>query len=168
MKKTTNLTMVGLFMALICISTMFFKIPIPYGYAHLGNGFIFLAALFTGNVGAMIAAGLGSAMADMLGGWYTWVLPTLIIKSMMGLVTAKILPKPTQIKSIRTLTALLAGACVMIVGYTIAGSILYGSIAAGVAQIPGLVSENLVGIVLFYLIGSRLMKAKIGKYFNPK
>ncbi len=169
MKKTTsNLTMIGLFMALICIATMFFKIPIPYGYAHLGNGFIFLAALFTGNVGAMLAAGLGSALADVLGGWYTWVIPTLLIKSVMGLVTAMILPRPFRIKSFRTLLAVLAGAGVMITGYTVAGSIIYGSVAAGVTQIPGLAAENAVGIILFYVIGSRLQKANVGKFFNQK
>jgi len=167
-RNTSNLTMIGLFIALICIATMFFKIPIPYGYAHLGNGFIFLAAALTGNYGAMIAAGFGSALADMLGGWYQWVLPTLIIKSIMGLVTAFIMPKPANLKLPATFLAVFLGALVMVLGYTIAGSIMYGSVAAGVAQIPGLVAENVVGIVLFYLVGFRLFKANASRFFNNK
>ena len=49
MSKTANIKMIcltGMFMALICIATLFFKVPIPLGYAHLGNGFIFLAGAF--------------------------------------------------------------------------------------------------------------------------
>ena len=167
MKRTTsNLTMIGLFMALICIATMFFKIPIPYGYAHLGNGFIFLAAALTGNFGAMIAAGFGSALADMLGGWYAWMLPTLIIKSIMGLVTAYLMPKPANLKLAKTFLAVLSGTVVMVFGYTVAGGIMYGSVASGIAQIPGLIAENVVGILLFYIVGSRLFKANISKYFS--
>ena len=147
MKRTTsNLTMIGLFMALICIATMFFKIPIPYGYAHLGNGFIFLA--------------------DMLGGWYAWMLPTLIIKSIMGLVTAYLMPKPANLKLAKTFLAVLSGTVVMVLGYTVAGGIMYGSVASGIAQIPGLIAENVVGILLFYIVGSRLFKANISKYFS--
>ena len=54
----------------------------------------------------------------------------------------------------------------MVFGYTVAGGIMYGSVASGIAQIPGLIAENVVGILLFYIVGSRLFKANISKYFS--
>lgn len=158
--NTKKVCMTGLFMALICISTLFFKVPIPGGYAHLGNGFIFLAAALLGNTGGMIASGVGSALADLLGGWYMWILPTLIIKCIMGLVVAFIAPKKFTIKSPRTFIAIVTGMAEMVAGYFIAGIFLMDTVAASATQIPGLVAEDIVGIVIFYLIGFAMEKSK--------
>lgn len=158
--KTKKICMTGLFMALICVSTLFFKVPIPGGYAHLGNGFIFLAAALLGNTGGMIASGVGSALADLLGGWYMWILPTLIIKCIMGLVVAFIAPKKFTIMSPRTLIAIITGMVEMVAGYFLAGIFLMDTVAASATQIPGLVAEDIVGIVIFYLIGFAMEKSK--------
>lgn len=156
-------------MALVCVSTLFFKIPIPLGYAHLGNGIIFLASYFLGNPGGILCAGMGSALADMLGGWYSWMLPTLIIKSIMGGVVSKITytnTKKPKLTNKKTFFALLTGSIVMVFGYFLAGTILYGSLASGIAQLPGLAGEAVVGIILFYLLGTGLEKAGISKLIN--
>lgn len=158
--NTKKICMTGLFMALICVSTLFFKVPIPGGYAHLGNGFIFLAAALLGNTGGMIASGVGSALADLLGGWYMWILPTLIIKCIMGLVVAFIAPKKFTIMSPRTLIAIITGMVEMVAGYFLAGIFLMDTVAASATQIPGLVAEDIVGIVIFYLIGFAMEKSK--------
>lgn len=162
-----TLSLTGLFMALICVSTLFFKVPIPLGYAHLGNGFIFLAAVFLGNPQGMIAAGVGSALADLLGGYAEWILPTLIIKCIMGALAAGLASKG-NVKSIRTFAALVISAVEMVAGYTLAGALLYGSIPAGLAQIPGLVAEDVVGIVLFYVIGIVCEQTGVKKYLVQK
>lgn len=158
--NTKKICMTGLFMALICVSTLFFKVPIPGGYAHLGNGFIFLAAALLGNTGGMVASGVGSALADLLGGWYMWILPTLIIKCIMGLVVAFIAPKKFTIMSPRTLIAIITGMVEMVAGYFLAGIFLMDTVAASATQIPGLVAEDIVGIVIFYLIGFAMEKSK--------
>lgn len=154
--NTKKICMTGLFMALICFATMFFKVPIPGGYAHLGNAFIMLAAAMLGNAGGMLAAGVGSALADLIGGWTMWIVPTLLIKSVMGFVIAFIAPKKFTIKSFRTAAAVVAGAAEMVAGYFLAGIFVMESAAASATQIPGLVSEGIVGIVLFYIIGAAL------------
>ena len=158
--RTKRICMVGLFMALICIATLFFKIAIPGGYAHLGNAFIFLAAALLGNAGGLLAAGIGSALADLLGGWYAWIIPTLIIKSLMGFVIAFTAPKKFSVKSIRTALAVIIGTVVMVSGYFIAGIFLMDTMAASATQIPGLIAEDIVGIVIFYFIGISLEKSK--------
>ena len=111
MSKTANIKMIcltGMFMALICIATLFFKVPIPLGYAHLGNVFIFLAGAFLANPYALIAAGVGSALADLLGGYAEWILPTLIIKCIMGAVIAGIAANG-KVASLRTFAAVGVG-----------------------------------------------------------
>lgn len=162
---------IALFMALVCVSTLFFKIPIPLGYAHLGNGFIFLAAVFLGNPGGMLCAGIGSALADMFGGWYAWMLPTLIIKCLMGFLVSAIAHDKegnAKILSKRTYLALLVGTVEMVFGYFVAGSILEGNIVAGAAQIPGLLGEDIVGIILFFILGIALEKAGVKRLIEGK
>ncbi len=162
-KFTTNqICSIALFMALVCVSTLFFKVPIPLGYAHLGNGFIFLASVFLGNPGGILCAGIGSALADMFGGWYAWIIPTLIIKCVMGgMISLIAFDKNTKakVRSAKTAVAVLVGTVIMVLGYFVAGSFLEGSIVAGAAQIPGLVGEGIVGIILFYILGIALEKA---------
>lgn len=70
-----------------------------------------------------------------------------------------------KVKSVRTFLAVLAGAVEMVAGYTVAGVLLYGSIPAGFAQIPGLTAEGIVGMVLFYVVGAVCEKAGVKKYF---
>lgn len=150
--------------ALVCIATMFFKIPIPLGYAHLGNAFILLGCALLGNPYAIIIGGVGSAMADLLGGYGEWILPTLLIKSLMGFVVGWIAcPQGTMAKihSVRMALACTFGIAIMILGYFLAGSLLYGSLAIGAAQIPGLLAEGIIGILLFYVLGTAFEKTKV-------
>ncbi|QUI24408.1 ECF transporter S component [Vallitalea pronyensis] len=78
----------GLMTALVLIATLFFKVPVPFtnGYVHLGDSMIFVAAILLGWKGGAFAAGVGSALADILGGYPHWALPTLIIKILMGAI----------------------------------------------------------------------------------
>ena len=93
-KKSTNwtakkLAINALAIALVCVSTMVIQIPIPLGYMHLGNCCILLVSVYFGNMTGMLAGGIGSCLADLLSGYTQWIIPTLIIKGIMGLVIAK-------------------------------------------------------------------------------
>ena len=149
----------ALAIALVCLSTMFLQFPIPLGYAHLGNCFILISGVFFGPVTGLLAGGIGSALSDLLTGYAQWIIPTLIIKGIMGFVIGYIANRTG-------LAASIVGIIIMVVGYFIGGSILYGSIYTGATQIPGLVMEGIVGIVLFYVIGSALQAAHLPKYIQ--
>ena len=153
-----QLTMAALGAALVCICTRIFQFPIPLGYAHLGNCMILLFAVYFDPWVGAAAGGLGSALADLLS-FPEWALPTLIIKSLMGLAAALIAKKRGEnatVRSVRTFLAVLAAILIMVVGYFAAGSVLYGSVVTGATQIPGLAAEGVVGIVLFYVIAAAL------------
>ena len=157
----------ALAIALVCLSTMFLQFPIPLGYAHLGNCFI--SGVFFGTVTGLLAGGIGSALSDLLTGYAQWIIPTLIIKGIMGFVIGYIANRTgltANMFKIRTAIAGVVGIVIMVIGYFIGGSILYGSIYTGATQIPGLVMEGIIGILLFYVIGCALQAAHLPKYIQ--
>ena len=86
----TQMCITAVFMALTCVATMVVQIPIPLGYAHLGDSVILICAFFFGPVVGALAGGIGSAMADILTGFAVWAVPTLIIKTIMPIIACAI------------------------------------------------------------------------------
>lgn len=166
MKENTAkfVTINALSIALVCVSTMALQIPIPLGYMHLGNTCILLTAALFGPTTGLLAGGIGSALADLLTGYTQWVLPTLLIKSIMGFAIGYLAwgkEKKLHMASVRTLIASIAGVAVMIAGYTIAGAVMNGSIYTGLLQVPGLTLEGIIGMAIFYVIGFVLERANV-------
>ena len=162
-QSVRRLTIAALGTALICISTRIFQFPIPLGYAHLGNCMILLFAVYFDPWIGAFAGGVGSALADLLS-FPEWAVPTLIIKCLMGYAAAVIAKKKGEtatVKSRRTGLAVVVAILIMILGYTVAGAIMYGSVITGLSQIPGLTIEGVVGIVLFYVLAAALEKAGV-------
>lgn len=157
----------ALCITLVFLGTRVLQFPIPLGYAHLGNAMILLVAVYYGPRTGAIAGGLGSALADLTS-FPEWTLPTLIIKTVMGLICALIAGKPqtgaVRWRQPRVLLACVVTIAEMVFGYFSFGSILYGSVATGALQIPGLTAEGVIGIVLFCVMGAALEKTKVLSY----
>ncbi|TJX15164.1 ECF transporter S component [Tissierella creatinini] len=83
--KTKDITKVAIMSSLIFVATYLFKIPTLAGYTHLGDCMIFISVLILGRKKGALAGGIGAAIADFLGGYMHWVLPTFFIKLVMGL-----------------------------------------------------------------------------------
>jgi uncharacterized membrane protein len=85
-RSTKTLVLTGMMTALVFIATIAIRIPVPFtqGYIHAGDTMIFVSAALLGPVPGMIAAGVGSALADLMGGYPQWIIPTLLIKGIMG------------------------------------------------------------------------------------
>lgn len=75
-----GITEVSLFTALIFIGTFAFKIPVPFGYMHLGDCIIILTVLMFGGRKGAIAGALGAGLADIVSGYAVWFIPTIIFK----------------------------------------------------------------------------------------
>ena len=100
-QNVRRITIAALGAALVCICTSVFKFPIPLGYAHLGNCMILLFGVFFDPWIGAFAGGVGSAISDLLG-YPEWAIPTLIIKSIMGLVVALIAKKKGETAKVRS------------------------------------------------------------------
>ena len=145
---------VAVMSVIVFLMTFVPKIPIPLGYAHLGDAAIFVIVLLIGRHQGIWAACIGSAFADLLGGFPLWIGPTIIIKYLMALSFSIIIDKSNNgntLRSMRIFIALLIASFIMVVGYTVFGAILYDSLEAGLASAPGLLIKSAVNIVAFYM-----------------
>ena len=148
MEKKINvkqLTLCGVLAALVFVLTYFPKVPVPVtgGYVHLGDGAIFLAALLLGPLG-IPAAAIGSGLADLIGGYMLYVIPTVIIKGLVALVAWKLYRKGSWVSAV---VAFVLAEVVMVLGYFVFECFTSGAPAAAAAILPN-VMQGVAGVVL--------------------
>jgi uncharacterized membrane protein len=128
---------------------MLIQLPIPAtdGFFNIGDAVIMITALtFEPTVGA-IAGGIGSSLADLLGGWYVWVIPTLVIKGVEGFLVGWIFSKSKDQSSQYKILAWIIGGLEMVSGYFIVQVFMYGFSAALVEAPFNFVQMAVSGIV---------------------
>lgn len=145
----------------VFLMTVVPRVPIPLGYAHLGDAAIFLAVLFAGRREGILAGCFGSAFADLVGGFPVWIGPTLLIKFLMADTFWRIGVKGREksISTLRMFAALVLACLVMTAGYTFFGAWIYDSLAAGLASTPGLLMKSAVNILVFYAASGILKRS---------
>jgi len=155
--KTQKIVWAGLFIALTTVATMI-RLPVPLsnGYVNAGDAVVIVSAFLLGPALGAIAAGLGSALADIFSGFAVYAPATLIIKALMGLAAGTILLKLKDKKPI--FPAILGGitaAIIMVSGYFAYELILYGLGGALADVIPNSIQGAfgvIAGSVLFYAL----------------
>lgn len=169
--STFSLCCGALLTALVCIMTMVIQIPIPLGYAHLGDAMILLGVAYFGRREAVWASGIGSSLADLLTGFTQWVIPTFFIKVIIVLIASQLMfdkEGAYRLWHPRNLFAAVLSMAWMVIGYVVVGSILYGSIPAGLASAPGLILEGVVNIAAYYAIAAALEKAHVRRLLHAE
>jgi uncharacterized membrane protein len=142
--------------ALVCVATMIVKVPSPLkGYINLGDGIVLLSGWILSPGYGFLAAGLGSALADLFSGYFTYVPATFIIKGLMALIAFASFNLLS--KKIGKILAYIVGGVLaeilMIVGYYVFEGFLYGFVPSAV-NIPANAVQGVAGIV----IGTVLIK----------
>ena len=161
--NVAQMCVTAVLMALTCVATMVVQIPIPLGYAHLGDSVILISAYFFGPVVGALAGGIGSAMADILTGYAIWALPTLLIKTIMPVIACTFFKNNVQrckVFSIRGIAGAVVTLLFMTAGYVFFGGILYGSAAAGIASAPGLLLKSVVNLAVYLFVAFGISKVK--------
>ncbi len=140
-----KLTMAGVMAALVFVMTYVPKVPVPVtgGYVHLGDGAIFLSVLLLGPLG-IPAAAIGSGLADILGGYLVYALPTMLIKAAVAWIAWKGWKEGA---TLRAVTAFILAEAVMVLGYFAFEGIMYGAAAAWAAVGPNCI-QGVAGVVL--------------------
>ena len=92
MRRLIEIALCGVMAALVCVATLLIQIPTPptRGYINVGDVMIMVSALTFGPIVGGFAGGIGSALADILGGWAHWAPFTLIIKGVEGILAGLI------------------------------------------------------------------------------
>lgn len=150
-----KLVLTALFAALVCVATMLVHIPVPAtgGYANLGDGVILLGAFTLHPMYAVIAAGVGSMLADILASYVQYAPATLVIKAAVALVAALIYNRFGREKKIKVsvlwmAVAGLAAEAVMVLGYFFYEAVILQYGLAAAAAIPANIGQGAVGIVV--------------------
>ena len=153
----------ALMAALVCVATMIIKIPSPLkGYMNLGDGIVLLAGWLLSPGYGFLAAGLGSALADLLLTYFSYAPATFFIKGTMALIAFmcfKLLNKRIGWLPSQILGAVFAEA-LMIVGYYLFEGFLYG-FGSSLVNIPANAVQGVAGIIIGILLIKVLEKTNI-------
>lgn len=143
---TKDIVLTGLGIAVVFVATMFIKIPNALdGYFNLGDGFILIFASILNPFLAFLVGGLGSALADVAGGYAYYFIPTLLIKGLEAIVVSVLMKKYGKKVQI---TAYLLGATIMVIGYFLTKWYLKQSMAIALTGITENIFQSAVGVVI--------------------
>lgn len=152
--KNKKIVLTALMAALICVATMIIKIPSPLGgYINLGDCLVLISGWILSPVYGFLAAGIGSALADLLSGYALYAPATFIIKGCMALVAFgifKLMKNKTRKLPARLIGGILAE-IVMVGGYFVFEGFLYG-FGASLVNIPPNCIQGAAGIVIGLLL----------------
>lgn len=161
-KKTKNISVTALLIALIFVGTFSIRFPNPAtsGYFHLGDSMIFIGIIILGKRNGSIAGALGGGLADLLCGATIWIIPTLFIKFIMAWIMA------TAIEHhISPIVSALLGGIFQIIAYTVCEALLF-TWPAALGALFGLVTQTLVGLFIFIILFKTLHSTKLFNYLK--
>lgn len=175
--KTSTIVMTAMMIAIITVSVMFIKVPIPFtqGYVHLGDAMIFMAVLVLGWKNGAIAAGIGAALGDILGGFAMWAPWTFGIKAVMAIIMGLMIGYALKKKWVMigkmplgAVLGMIVAGIVMVIGYFLAEGIMYGNWAVAMLGIPWNIGQFVVGLIIAWVLTVALMKTPAKKFFAYK
>ena len=163
-KNTTQrIVMAALLAALTCVATMIIKVPSPLkGYLNLGDCVVLVAGWMLSPTYGFLAAGIGSALADIFSGYVTYAAATFVIKGLMALIAFygfKLLHNKLGNLPSRIISGIVAEA-VMVVGYFIFEGFLYGFVPS-LVNIPANAAQGVAGLILGIALVKVLEKSRI-------
>ena len=167
-KSTRTIVLTALFMALTMVGTMFITVPLPTGYANLGDAFVLIAVFVLGPFWGTIAGGVGSCLADLFG-WITYAPGTLIIKSLMAITAYYIylaLKKSTKKEMLSQIVAGIVGAVVMAVGYFIYETLFFYTAVVAIASLPYNLMQGALGMAVAVMVMRVIKATKIIEKFD--
>lgn len=163
MNATKKIVMAAMFAALCCVATMIIKIPSPLkGYLNIGDCVVLLSGFMLSPVYGFLAAGIGSALADIFSGYVMYAPATFIIKGLMALAAYFIFKKTSKrLKNTQSrIIAGIAAELVMILGYFVFEGFMYG-FAPSAVNIPANAIQGALGLILGVLLAKIFEKQNI-------
>lgn len=156
MRKSTSFKVIltAMFASMVCVSTICIQIASPVGgYVNLGDALVLMSAFLLGPVYGAAAAGIGSALADLLTGYAYYAPGTLIIKAGIALIAWLLLAcidkKLAKLpRALRMAVAAIPGEIFMVVGYLFYAWVCLGYGAGAAASVPGNCMQAIAGIVI--------------------
>ena len=151
-----KIVLAALFAAFACVATMSIRIPTPGtgGYIHPGDAVVILSGIILGPHWGLLAAGIGSALADLLGGYFIYVPITFVIKGVVAFAAGLIYQKIGKTAKSRGAAVVLGGIADIVLvagGYFLCETMMYGMVAAA-ASVPANIIQGISGLVIGALL----------------
>ena len=160
-----RIALVAVLTAVVVVFTLMVRVPTPIrGYISLCDVVITFAAFLFGPWVGAIAGGLGTGVADLIGGYAQWAPLSFVIHGLQGLLIALVARSgmksgvPGDAKLPMMIIGGVIGMVVMTGGYYLAGGFLYGFEAA-LVEIPLNLMQSGVGVVLGIAVSRAVLKA---------
>lgn len=132
---------------LTAVTALFTFVRVPFaptrGYFNLSDVAIFFSALTIGPFTALLAGGLGTALADIISGYPQWAPISFVVHGLQGLVIG-LLARRGGVLNLSM--GAVAGTVTMCTGYLLGGWLMVG-LAAALAEVPINLLQNLAGII---------------------
>ena len=157
-----KITFTGLFIALTFVMTIVIRIPSPTGgYINIGDCAVLVSGIILGPVYGALAAGVGSAVSDIVYGSLIFAPGTFVIKALMALIMGLFYKKCKT--SAKQLLLMLIAELIMIGGYYLYDALvltLTGAEGAFVASLEEIVGNSLQGVL------GIILAVMLNKLFN--
>lgn len=167
-KNIKMIVLAAMLSAFVCLAT-FIAIPVPmtHGYAHLGDVAVLLCGFVLGPLYGALAAGIGSAFADLFMGFAVYIPATFVIKGAVALAAALVMKCIRNRFKYAQLPCALSALCaeiIMPVGYFLYEVILYG-VPGALGSVVGNITQAIVGIIGAVILAPVMMRI-VGKYLK--
>ncbi len=138
------LALSGVMAALVAVATFIIRIPIPMtgGYLNFGDIMIFVSALAFGPIVGGLAGGIGSFIADIVGGYAFFAPITFVVKGLEGAIAGLISNRRSVL---RDAFAVVVAGVEMVGGYFVAEFFILNLGWAALSEVPGNVIQVAVG-----------------------
>ena len=150
--RPKKLAYAGVLAAFVFIATQI-RIPTAIGYINLGDGVILISAFLLGPV-AFFPAAIGSALSDLIAGYAQYIIPTFIIKGLMGYAAGTGLRK-MKITLLKKIIIGIISEIIMIAGYFLFESLpfMYGWQAAAGSVFFNAI-QGIAAVIIFVTVTS--------------
>ena len=152
--KTSQLAMISMLTAL-SLALAHLHLPTPNGFVSLLDVGIYFTAFYLGKKEGAVVGALSGLLIDLLLGYPQWAMFSLLFHGGQGYFAGW--------TGRRRLLGLLLASLVMVGGYFLASSLMY-TVAAAAADVLGNSLQNLVGLILGYLLTQLVHKTGVLNY----
>lgn len=167
-----RLAFTALFAALCCVATVVIVVPLANGYFNAGDVFVLLAGWCLGPLFGGMAAGVGSALADILSGYVLYAPVTFFVKGLDAAAAYfvwrlfKKLIRGERADVLARLPAAILAEAWMVFGYFAFECCLYG-LAGGAASLVGNALQGALCTVSALLLVEAFYNIKPVRRFFP-
>ncbi|MCR5688491.1 MAG: ECF transporter S component [Lachnospiraceae bacterium] len=152
-RKLQTAVKAAMLAAMTTIATMVIKVPTlgTNGYVNIGDTLVLISAWILGNPYGALAAGIGSALADLLSGYPVYIPGTAVIKFLMAFAASAIFGRAVKYGlhiNVSYIASSIAAELIMVLGYFLYESTVLGY---GIAASASIISNAAQGITCLIL-----------------